>query len=92
MINKKKKFCEIYSSFWGDDLTDTKQLVGHTMSGEELLKFCEHYHKENLEHSSLQHFYSQRKKKILIRGINIGLTIAALILTIVTLIQTWKLQ
>ena len=87
MSVKEEKFCEIYSQFWGDNLNSPKQLTGHTMSGEELLEFCDHYHKENLEHSSLQHFYSERKRKILLRGINIGLTIAIIIIGIIKLNQ-----
>ena len=73
-----KQFCKIYSQFWEGKIDNLDQLVSHKMNGQELHEFCEFYHKEKLDESSLQHFYSCRKRKYVFIGICIGIILCSI--------------
>lgn len=38
----EEEFCKIVEGYWGEPLSDIKQLVSHTFTGEELYEFCKH--------------------------------------------------
>ncbi len=75
-----KQFCKIYSQFWEGKIDNLDQLVSHKMNGQELHEFCEFYYKQKLDESSLQHFYSCRKRKYIFIGICIGIIITCSII------------
>lgn len=83
MNEKKQKFCEIYSQFWGNSLTDTKQLTMHAMDGDEIFEFCEFYFHERLDTSALNHFFFSKKLRYVLSGAIIGVVIAVLVVTLI---------
>ncbi len=74
----ENRFCEIYSNFFGEKISKVKQLVNQELNGEELLDFCEFYYKQKLDESSLQHFYSFRKRKYIFIGVCIGVILCVI--------------
>ena len=73
-----KRFCEIYSQFWDGKIDKPEQLITKSMNGKELHEFCEFYYKQKLDESSLQHFYSCRKRKYVFIGICIGIILCSI--------------
>lgn len=78
MSNKisAKQFCKIYSLFWDGKLKNPEDLVSKNLNGQELHDFCEFYYEQKLDESSLQHFYSCRKRDYILMGVALGLLIA----------------
>lgn len=69
-------FCKVHTEMWGEEVTDKRQIVHHTMSRHDLNELCENYFEERLKHCSLKHFYLGKKityaKKGFITGLLIG--------------------
>ena len=67
-----KQFCDIYYLFWKNKLTSPEQLLSKNLNGQELHEFCEFYFKQKLDESTLQHFYSCRKRDYILIGLAAG--------------------
>lgn len=78
-----KQFCEIYFLFWNKKLTSPEQLLSKNLNGQELHEFCEFYFKQKLDESSLQHFYSFRKREYILIGLALGILFSILIFNLI---------
>lgn len=81
----KELFCKIHTQFYGEPISEPKQVTHHKMIGEELKQFSEFYFKERLNESELKHFYLGKKAELIMLGFIIGFVISGLIAMLILL-------
>lgn len=74
----KELFCKIHTRFYGEPLSEPKQVTHHKMTGEELKQFSEFYFSQRLDESELKHFYRGKKAELIMIGFFIGFVLSGL--------------
>lgn len=74
----KEIFCKIYTQFYGEPISEPKQVTDYKMTGDELKQFSEFYFQERLSNSGLQHFFLGKKYQHILLGFIIGFILSGL--------------